>query len=106
MEVDSIAPGNDAVPLNEDSIVPAYVKELNLPQKNEMDFQKPLPSLQAPAKPAVLPTNDTHTVQRSVDAPITFRNYIAKEWIGTSDNAKRVRNVSIVVTTTTVPMGI
>ena len=88
LEADSIAPSNDAVPLNEDSIVPTYVKEHASNQRNETDY------VHAPAKSAVLPTNNTHTVQRSVNTPITFRDYIAKEWIGTSDNAKRVRNVS------------
>ncbi|KAI6660155.1 Ubiquitin thioesterase otulin isoform X2 [Oopsacas minuta] len=39
-----------------------------------------------------IPIKRTHLHQRSVDSPITFSDYIAREWIGTSDNAKRVRN--------------
>ncbi|KAI6661674.1 TNF receptor-associated factor 4-like, partial [Oopsacas minuta] len=39
-----------------------------------------------------IPIRQTHLHQRSVDSPITFSDHIAREWIGTSDNAKRVRN--------------
>ncbi|KAI6661939.1 hypothetical protein LOD99_9707 [Oopsacas minuta] len=87
-EVQNQPQGNDAVPLNEDSIVPQNIS------KNEGDFvtdryennTTPIPS------EVLLDTTQTHLHQRSVDSPITFSDYIAREWIGTSDNAKRVRN--------------
>ena len=107
LEVDSIAPGNDAVPLNEDSIVPQYlIGYSQVSQRNEMDYppqvynydQTNLSPVFAPpevaAPPFILPGTQTKSVQRSVDTPITFRDYVAKEWIEKSDNANRVRNVS------------
>ena len=102
LEVDSIAPGNDVVPLNEDSIVPQYLIAYSpVSQRNEMDYppqvynydRTNLSPVFAPPEvavpPFILPETQTKSVQRSVDTPITFRDYIAKEWIGKSDNANR-----------------
>ena len=99
----SIAPSNDAVPLNEDSIVPVYVRDHIYIQRNETDYPFPpyndnMSPIIAPPQvaplPFIPPTEQPHQVQRSVGSPMTFRDYVAKEWIGTSDNANRVRNVS------------
>ena len=73
----------DAVPLNYESIIPVKENEIELLQS---DNSNPLKELEFPEEP-VLP-------QRSVEYPITFSDYIAREWVGTSETAERVRNVS------------
>ena len=76
--------GNDAVPLNFESIVPVKENHIEVPQS---DNGSPLKDFDI--------VEESHLPLRSVEFPITFSDYIAKEWIGTSENAKRVRNVSI-----------
>ena len=83
--------GNDSQPLNYESIIPQRKKEseIDLPQTDycaQPDNGTPLKELEFPVEP-VIPL-------RSVESPITFSDYIAREWIGTSENAQRVRNVS------------
>ena len=75
--------GNDSQPLNYESIIPQRKKEreIDLPQPDNGTLLK-----EFPVEP-VIPL-------RSVESPITFSDYIAREWIGTSENAQRVRNVS------------
>ena len=77
--------GNDSQPLNYESIIPQRKKEseIDLPQPDNGTLLK---ELEFPVEP-VIPL-------RSVESPITFSDYIAREWIGTSENAQRVRNVS------------
>ena len=83
--------GNDSQPLNYESIIPQRKKEseIDLPQTDycaQPDNGTLLKELEFPVEP-VIPL-------RSVESPITFSDYIAREWIGTSENAQRVRNVS------------
>eukprot|EP00800_Vazella_pourtalesii_P003757 TRINITY_DN1390_c0_g1_i6.p1 TRINITY_DN1390_c0_g1~~TRINITY_DN1390_c0_g1_i6.p1 ORF type:complete len:1099 (+),score=195.47 TRINITY_DN1390_c0_g1_i6:39-3335(+) len=73
--------GNDAVPLNFESIVPVKENHIEVPQS---DNGSPLKDFDI--------VEESHLPLRSVEFPITFSDYIAKEWIGTSENAKRVRN--------------
>ena len=78
--------GNDSQPLNYESIIPQRKKKPKKNKPTQPDNGTPLKELEFPVEP-VIPL-------RSVEYPITFSDYIAREWIGTSENAQRVRNVS------------
>ena len=78
--------GNDSQPLNYESIIPPRKKTTKKNKPTQPDNGTLLKGLEFQVEPVIS--------LRNVESPITFSDYIARKWIGTSENAQRVRNVS------------